>query len=59
MSYPIFSCDGLRNDDYLSFWFRIFGYGLVVTTAPPLFSDRMGYTKSLRIGRLRIKGLKP
>jgi len=43
------------------FWFRVFGYGLSFMNRdihPPLFSERNGYSKVLRIGKWSIKGLK-
>lgn len=42
------------------FWFRICGYGLVVsdkTINPPLFSERNGLRRWLRIGRYGIRWL--
>lgn len=39
------------------FWFRIFGYGLLVTNLPPLFSERYGYTKSFRVLGVKIEYL--
>jgi hypothetical protein len=41
-------------------WFRICGHGLAVDypVIPPLFSERYGYRKTLRIGRLRIERLR-
>ncbi len=45
------------------FWFRVLGYGLhfrwIQPGYEPLFSERNGYTKVLKIGRFWIKGLKP
>lgn len=41
------------------FWFRIFGYGIAVSTLKPVFSERNGYTKIIKIGRVKIKLLKP
>lgn len=44
-------------------WFRVFGYGLhfrwVTDDYSPLFSERNGYVKVLKIGKLWIKVLKP
>lgn len=43
-------------------WFRIFGYGLCgkdLTKHFLLFSERNGYTKTLRIGKWSITILKP
>jgi hypothetical protein len=41
------------------FWFRIFGYGFLFSndTKPKLFSERNGFTKSIRISRYMIKWL--
>ena len=36
------------------FWFRLFGYGLNVNNNPPLFSQRNGYTKMIKIGKIKI-----
>lgn len=46
------------------FWFRItqYGWGFSVVDKlknPPLFSERTGYKKVLRIGKFGIKLLKP
>ena len=43
-------------------WFRIFGYGLSIKNMDIhrlLFSERLGYTKTLRIGKWSIKWLNP
>lgn len=68
MKYPLFKHSGkpkafssmYKCDVY---WFRIFGYGLhfklVHEGYEPLFSERNGHTKVLKIGKLRIKALKP
>lgn len=41
-------------------WFRIFGYGLwVALDHEPLFSERYGYRRVFRVGRLAFKVLKP
>lgn len=43
-------------------WFRVFGYGLAWHNRnihPPLFSERYGYRKVLRLGRWSIEQLKP
>ena len=45
------------NKDW-GFWARIFGYGIAISTLKPLFSERYGYTKILRIGRIKIKLLR-
>ncbi len=39
------------------FWIRVFGYGIRVVDRkqhPPVFSERMGLVKVLRIGRYSI-----
>lgn len=44
------------------FWFRVLGYGLTVVQTsqyPPLFSERHGYRKFLRVGGFRIGVLSP
>lgn len=56
--YPSFCYH--RSKGY--FWFRLFGYGLHVkdsTITPMLFSERNGYTKYLKVGKWKIKILKP
>ena len=40
-------------------WFRVFGYGLVLSTVPPLFSERNGYTRALRVFGVRVGVLRP
>jgi len=40
-------------------WFRLFGWGLHATTTKPLFSERHGYTKKLRIFGVGFEILKP
>jgi hypothetical protein len=40
-------------------WFSVFGYGLSISTMQPMFSERYGHTKIWRIGRIKIKVLKP
>lgn len=39
------------------FWFRIFGRGLHITNAAPVFSERYGYTKTIRVFGVKIKYL--
>jgi hypothetical protein len=44
------------------FWFRIFGYGLSCADKvlnPPLFSERYGYRRVLRVGRWGFEFLRP
>jgi hypothetical protein len=40
-------------------WFRVFGYGLVITTMQPMFSERNGYAKVLRAFGVKIGFLRP
>jgi len=43
------------------FWFRLFGVGLNfrnVKLHPPLFSERCGYTRVLKLGWLRVTYLR-
>lgn len=40
-------------------WFRIAGYGLSITTDPPMFSERHGYRKVLRLFGVGFEILKP
>lgn len=41
------------------FWFRIFGYGLCITTNAPTFSERNGYEKSVRVFGVKFEVLTP
>jgi hypothetical protein len=44
------------------YYFRLFGYGLTfkdVRYHPPLFSERYGYTKRLKLGSWRVGVLRP
>ena len=41
------------------FWFRVGNWGLSVSNERPLFSERYGYTKVLRLGQWGIQVLKP
>ncbi len=41
-------------------WFRIFGFGIVIkdtTKHAPSFSEKYGYTKTLRLGKYSISML--
>lgn len=41
-------------------WFRLFGYGLVLTSTRPLFSERNGFVKRLHLwGPWRIGVIRP
>ena len=49
------------NKSFGSFWIRIFGVGISAVHRalhPPLFSERMGFRKSVMIGKYRVKWLK-
>lgn len=52
-----------KSKDCFTWWFRVFGYGLhfrwVGPDYVPLFSERNGYSKVLKLGRLWVKGLRP
>lgn len=39
-------------------WFRIFGVGVHWNARPPLFSERNGHRKFVRVGRWRIRFLR-
>lgn len=38
-----------KQANHWGFWFRIFGYGLAASTMVPIFSERNGYKKYIRI----------
>lgn len=42
-----------------AFWFRVLGFGLSISSHPLLFSERYGYSKVLRIGKMKFKLLNP
>ena len=52
-------------EGYLSFrpwftaWFRICGYGPLVSNGPELFSERYGYRKCFRLFGVRFEWLSP
>lgn len=52
-----------KSKDCFTWWFRVFGYGLhfrwVGPDYVPLFSERNGYSKVLKLGRLWVKRLRP
>jgi hypothetical protein len=41
------------------FWFRVRGYGLVVCKSAPLFSERSGCRKVLRVRGWKMELLRP
>lgn len=53
-SMKLFECNGWRTGNDWGFWFRVFGRGLAVSTMRPTFSQRNGYSRMLRIGRVKI-----
>lgn len=49
-----------KTSNYWGAWFRVFGYGLVITTMEPMFSERNGYQKYyFRVFRVKIQLLTP
>jgi len=40
-------------------WFRVFGYGLAFNIGFPLFSERNGYHRRLRVGKFSAHFLTP
>ncbi len=64
MDLKFFKCAGWKRDkDHpfsgSGFWFRLFGYGLHFTNAEPLFSERNGYEKRLKLlSGWRVKFIK-
>jgi hypothetical protein len=58
MTYPLF-CSHVWTG---GMWFRVLGYGLRVADRrvnPPLFSERYGYRKVLRLGPYSVRFLTP
>jgi len=53
----VFCYAAWRLESDWGFWFRIFGYGMAVSTMTPMFSERFGYRKIWRIGRVKIEWL--
>lgn len=39
-------------------WFRVFGVGLSIDNMPPMFSERYGFRRKLRIGQWGIEVLR-
>jgi len=48
-----------RQDKDWGAWFRVFGYGLVITTMQPMFSERNGYAKAFRLFGVKVALLRP
>ena len=40
-----------------SIWVRVFGYGFGISNLPPLFSERYGYRKAVRIFGVKFEYL--
>lgn len=59
LGYKYFNLEIYNDCIGKGFWFRVFGYGLSVSNTPPLFSERLGCTKVLRIFGVGVKVLKP
>lgn len=59
MKYPLFCHSGFDRSPQWTYWFRIFGWGLCITTKPPMFSERMGMRIVLRFGRIGISMVTP
>ncbi len=49
---------GFRQGEDWGFWFRVFGYGIAVSTMSPLFSERHGFRKAIRVFGVKIELLK-
>lgn len=41
------------------FWVRVCGYGVAVSTSPPLFSERHGYRRCVRVFGVKFEVLRP
>lgn len=54
-----FSGTAWKQGGYWGFWFRVFGYGLVVSNMTPVFSERYGYSKVVRFLGIKVKLLVP
>lgn len=48
-----------RHEAQWGVWFRIFGYGLHISNTRPLFSERNGYRKVVRVFGVKIEALQP
>lgn len=48
-----------RQGGYWGVWFRVFGYGLVITTMQPMFGERNGNAKVLRVFGVKVGFLRP
>lgn len=53
------SFNAWREPPFSGAWVRVFGYGLAISNTPPLFSERAGYRKTIRIGNWKAVALRP
>jgi hypothetical protein len=44
---------------YFGMWFRVYGYGFSVSNSPPLFSERNGLRKTVRVFGVKFELLMP
>lgn len=51
--------DAFKQGKNWGFWFRVFGYGVAVSTMKPMFSERVGARKTVRIFGVKLEWLKP
>lgn len=47
----------LRQGKEWGAWFRVFGYGLLISNTRPLFSERNGHRKAIRVFGIKIEAL--
>lgn len=57
--YSAICWHGWKTQAHWGFWFRILGYGLAISTMEPLFSERIGKRKTLRIFGVKFEWLTP
>lgn len=55
----MFCGSAFKTGDKWGAWFRVFGYGLVISNMEPVFSERKGLTPCLRVFGVKIKPLTP
>jgi len=55
----LLSGSAFKMGKHLGFWFRICGYGLAVSTMTPMFSERNGYRRTVRIFGVKLEALTP
>ncbi len=54
----LFSYSFSRGNGQWCLWFRLFGYGFSISNTPPLFSERAGLRKVVRIKGVKFELLK-